>query len=76
MLGDARNNYYDPRPKVFEQLCRRAKQAFWLNPEARDQWREGDSEMRRYAPYCFRVDTCNKLSHIERFADRLLLATR
>ena len=76
VLGDARNNYYDPRPKVFEQLCRRAKQAFWLNPEARDQWREGDSEMRRYAPYCFRVDTCNKLRHIERFADRLLLATR
>ena len=76
VLGDARNNYYDPRPSVFEQLCRRAKQTFWLNPEARDQWREGDSEMRRYAPYCFRVETCNKLRHIERFADRLLLATR
>ena len=76
VLGDARNNYYDPRPQVFKQLCRRAKQAFWLNPEARDQWREGDSEMRRYAPYCFRVETCNKLRHIERFADQLLLATR
>ena len=76
VLGDGRNNYYDPRPDVFRELSRRAKQTFWLNPEARDQWREGDSEMRRYAPYCFRVETCNKIRDIERFADRLLVAAR
>ena len=74
VLGDGRNNYYDPRPDIFRELSRRAKQTFWLNPEARDQWREGDSEMRRYAPHCFRVDTCNKIRDIERFADRLLVA--
>ncbi|MDE0423202.1 MAG: VWA domain-containing protein [Gammaproteobacteria bacterium] len=72
VLGDARSNYYDPRADIFEELTRRAKQTYWLNPEPRDQWREGDSEMRRYAPYCFRVETCNKLRDIERFADRLL----
>ena len=76
VLGDARSNYYDPRVEIFEELTRRAKQTFWLNPETRDQWREGDSEMRRYAPYCFRVETCNKLRDIERFADRLLLMAR
>lgn len=76
VLGDARSNYYDPRVEVFEELTRRAKQTFWLNPETRDQWHEGDSEMRRYAPYCFRVETCNKLRDIERFADRLLLMAR
>ena len=76
VLGDARCNYYDPRVEIFEELTRRAKQTFWLNPETRDQWREGDSEMRRYAPYCFRVETCNKLRDIERFADRLLLMAR
>lgn len=76
VLGDARNNYYDPRADVFQELSRRVKQTYWLNPEARPQWREGDSEMRRYAPHCFHVETCNKLSHIERFADRLLQATR
>ena len=76
VLGDARSNYYDPRADIFEELTRRAKQTFWLNPEARDRWREGDSVMHRYAPFCFRVDTCNKLRDIERFADRLLLATR
>ena len=76
VLGDARCNYYDPRTDIFEELTRRTKQTFWLNPEPRDQWREGDSEMRRYAPYCFRVETCNKLRDIERFADQLLTATR
>ena len=76
VLGDARSNYYDPRPEVFEELSRRVKRTYWLNPESRDQWSAGDSEMRRYAPHCFRVETCNKLRHIERFADQLLQATR
>lgn len=76
VLGDARSNYYDPRVDIFEELTRRAKQTFWLNPEPRDQWREGDSEMPRYAPHCFRVATCNKLRDIERFADRLLVMAR
>ena len=76
VLGDARSNYYDPRADIFEELTRRAKQTFWLNPETRDRWREGDSEMVRYAPYCFRVETCNKLRDIERFADRLLVMAR
>ena len=76
VLGDARNNHYDPRPRTFQELCRRAKHAYWLNPETRDQWQTGDSEMRRYAPHCFKATTCNKVRDIERFADELLLATR
>jgi hypothetical protein len=49
---------------------------FWLNPETRDRWDEGDSDMRRYAAHCLRVDLCRGLKDIERFADRLLTATR
>ena len=76
MLGDGRNNYYDPKTEVLKELSRRVKQVFWLNPETKDQWTEGDSEMKRYAPYCFRVQTCNKIRDIEAFADQLLTATR
>ncbi len=75
-LGDARGNYFDPQVDVFKHLAARVKQVYWLNPETRDQWGEGDSEMRRYAPHCLRVDVCRGLKDIERFADRLLLATR
>ena len=76
VLGDGRNNYYDPKVDVFRELAKRVKQVFWLNPETRDQWSEGDSEMRRYAAHCFRVETCSRIAHIERFADQLLTATR
>lgn len=76
VLGDARNNYYDPAIQVFREIARRVKQVYWLNPETRDQWQEGDSEMTRYAPHCTRVDLCTKLSDIERFADRLIASVR
>ena len=76
VLGDGRNNYYDARPDVFKELSKRVKQVFWLTPETPDSWGEGDSEMRRYAPHCFRVATCNRIEHIERFAESLLTATR
>ena len=63
-------------PAVLRELSTRVKQVFWLNPERPEQWREGDSEMRRYAPHCLRVATCNRIEHIEAFASRLLAATR
>ena len=51
-LGDARGNYFDPRLDVFKHLSQRVKQVFWLNPETRDRWDDGDSDMRRYAAHC------------------------
>ena len=76
MLGDARNNYFEPKTQVLKELSDRVKQVLWLNPEPRSQWSQGDSEMPRYAPYCFDVRTCNRLSHIETLADQLLSAAR
>ena len=75
-LGDARNNYYEARADVFRQLTGRARQTFWLNPESRESWGEGDSIISTYATHCLRIDSCGKLRDIERFADRLLTATR
>jgi len=75
-LGDARGNYFPPRVDVLREISGRVKQVFWLNTEAADRWGEGDSLMRHYAPFCLRVDTCSRLEHIERFADRLLTVTR
>ena len=75
-LGDARSNYYEPRVDVLRSLSARVRQVFWLNPESRERWGEGDSLMPRYAPYCLRIDNCSRLSDIERFADRLLTVSR
>ena len=76
VLGDARSNFYDPGVAVVAEMSKRVKQLFWLNPEVRSQWREGDSEMSRFAPFCTEVFLCNQLMHIERFADRLMTTVR
>ncbi|MYD43356.1 MAG: VWA domain-containing protein [Gammaproteobacteria bacterium] len=72
VLGDGRSNFYDPGITTVADISNRVNQFFWLNPETRSQWREGDSEMARFAPYCTDVMLCNRLQHIERFADRLM----
>ena len=76
VLGDGRNNYFDPQARLLKEISQRVKQVFWLNPETRDRWSDGDSEMRRYAPYCLEVRTCSRIQHIETFADQLLAAAR
>jgi len=44
----------------------------WLNPEPMSFWGLGDSEMKRYAPYCHIARECNSLRHLERTLDQLL----
>jgi uncharacterized protein with von Willebrand factor type A (vWA) domain len=76
ILGDARSNHYEPHVDRLRAISQRAKRVLWLNPESREYWDEGDSEMRKYAPYCFRVSRCNSLSDLERFADTLIALQR
>ncbi|MDA1077164.1 MAG: VWA domain-containing protein [Proteobacteria bacterium] len=75
-LGDARSNYFDPRIDVLKAISKRVKQVFWLNPESRETWGVGDSEMLRYSAHCLQTDVCHRLTDIDRFADRLINATR
>ncbi|HET8706476.1 MAG TPA: VWA domain-containing protein, partial [Pseudomonadales bacterium] len=59
ILGDARNNFGDARLALFKSISERARQVIWLNPEGKYSWGSGDSEMKRYAPYCSVVENCN-----------------
>lgn len=43
ILGDARSNYQPPALETLSGLVRRARHAYWLNPEPRAQWDTGDS---------------------------------
>jgi uncharacterized protein with von Willebrand factor type A (vWA) domain len=76
ILGDARNNYGDPRTDVLKEIYDRARRVIWLNPESRPIWNTGDSEMRHYAPYCHQVDECGTLTQLERVVSRLLQSQR
>ena len=49
ILGDARNNYHDARLDALTELVDRARNSYWLNPEAELVWGTGDSAATRYA---------------------------
>lgn len=71
-LGDARNNYGDPGTDILESIALRSKRLFWLNPESRSQWGTGDSEMKRYLPYCHVARQCRSVKDLERVVNALL----
>jgi uncharacterized protein len=71
VVGDARTNYLDPAENAFAQICRRVGQVYWLNPERRRYWDQGDSVMSRYAPMCDQVQECRTLRQIADFVQSL-----
>lgn len=71
-LGDARNNRGEARLDLLRLFQSRARQLLWLNPEERNRWGSGDSEMLRYATACTRAWSCRNLADLERIVDRLL----
>jgi hypothetical protein len=72
ILGDARNNYGDPRLDLFRQIAGRAKRVVWLNPEGRALWGTGDSVLDRYAPHCSDVEQVANLKDFESVVDEVL----
>lgn len=49
ILGDGRTNYRNPGLPTLAALVKRARHAYWLNPEPRRQWGSGDSAADDYA---------------------------
>jgi hypothetical protein len=67
VIGDARTNHLDPAAAHFAEIARRAGRVYWLNPEPRRYWDDGDSVMGCYAPLCTRVEECRTLRQIADF---------
>ena len=74
ILGDARNNYGDPRTDILKEMYDRSKRVIWLNPESRSTWTTGDAEMRKYTAYVHQAEECNSLMHLNRVVGNLLRA--
>ena len=72
ILGDARNNYGDPRTDIVKEMYDRSKRVIWLNPESRNTWNVGDAEMRKYSAYVHQAQECNSLMHLNRIVGNLL----
>ena len=73
LVGDARNNYNDPRVDLFGDIARRSRRTIWLNPEPPMLWGTGDSDMLKYAPMCGVVLQVSTLGELAAAVDRLLV---
>jgi len=65
ILGDGRSNGADPRVDILREIKNRSKRVIWLNPERKNIWGSGDSEMMRIAPNCTVAEVCNSLNKLE-----------
>jgi uncharacterized protein with von Willebrand factor type A (vWA) domain len=73
ILGDARNNYNDPKAWCLRDIHNKAKNVVWLNPESPSAWGFGDSVMDRYAPYCDVLEECRNLRQLAKIVDQIVL---
>lgn len=67
ILGDARNNYRDPRADALSMIRARAGGVHWLNPEAEPLWNDGDAVIEEYAPHCDSVVECRTIRQLKNF---------
>jgi len=73
VVGDARNNYNDPRTDLFRMIARRSRRTIWLNPEPPILWGTGDSDMLQYAPHCAATLQVGTLAELTAAVDGLLV---
>jgi uncharacterized protein with von Willebrand factor type A (vWA) domain len=72
ILGDARANFVNSRVDIIRYISERSKRLIWLNPETPLLWGSGDSEMRKYLPYCTLARECSTIHHLELVVGSLL----
>jgi uncharacterized protein with von Willebrand factor type A (vWA) domain len=73
VIGDARNNYNDPRAWCLREIQHKAKNLIWMNPESPGAWGFGDSVMDRYLDHCDIAEECRNLKQLSQVVDRLVL---
>lgn len=64
IFGDARNNWYETNSKVLEEIKKRVRRVYWLNPDPKDEWGSGDSDILIYSRYCSDVFECYTLNQL------------
>jgi hypothetical protein len=73
VIGDARNNYNDPRAWCLADIKNKAKNVLWLNPESPGAWGFGDSVMDKYLPHTDIAEEVRNLRQLSKVVDKLVL---
>ncbi len=71
VIGDGRNNFFDPEERFLARIRSRARRTIWLNPESIKFWRSGDSVIHKYSKNCDEVRECRNLKQLIEFVDEL-----
>lgn len=71
ILGDARNNYRQANAWILNDLSRRARHTWWLNPEPAGFWDTGDSIASAYARHVDAMVEARNLRQLTTFIERL-----
>jgi hypothetical protein len=71
LLGDARNNYHASQAWVVQEVRKKARHVYWLNPEPRSYWNTGDSIVGEYGTFTDGVYECRNLRQLEGFVEKL-----
>jgi uncharacterized protein len=71
ILGDARNNYHASQAWIVQEMAKKARNVFWLNPEPRSYWDTGDSIVGEYAAHCDGSFEVRNLRQLEGFVENL-----
>lgn len=71
ILGDARNNYRQASSWVVEDIARRARHVYWLNPEPLPYWDTGDSIAATYARFVDEMVEVRNLRQLAKFVERI-----
>ncbi len=69
LLGDARNNYHASQTWVVDELRKRGRHVYWLDPEPRSYWDTGDSIVSEYGRFCDGVFECRNLRQLQKFVE-------
>ena len=63
----------DKEVEILDEMRDRCRRLIWLNPETRQFWYSGDSEMRTYEGSCHEVRPCRNLNQLLDFIKDLVL---
>jgi uncharacterized protein with von Willebrand factor type A (vWA) domain len=64
VTGDARSHHGDPGIHALREIHRRSRRIWFLNPEPRDRWDQGDSVASLYALACDRMAEVRNLRQL------------
>jgi hypothetical protein len=71
ILGDAKSNWFPPKPEELREIRTRSKKLIWLNPEPQNRWNTEDSIVNTYLPYCDSMVECRNLNQLEKIMTQI-----